>query len=233
MTGAFHPVRFRLSLVFSALFLSGVFSSAVAAKVTFRYRAPEDAISVTVAGAFNDWSTTANPMFDADGDGVYEIELEIAPGRHPYKYVVNGNRWITDETAPEFADDGYGGQNSVLIVVGDDPVFAGEPPSEGAAPSGTPVLFLFDPGEGRVNAVSVAGSFNDWNAAAHPMSDPDGDGVWETTIHLLPGDYAYQFVVDGDDWRGDPSAGRREPDGFGGANALLTVGDEPVTAGER
>ncbi|MBN1826991.1 MAG: isoamylase early set domain-containing protein [Candidatus Eisenbacteria bacterium] len=235
MAAALRTARLRLSIVTTvALLAAGLFSTVGATKVTFRFRPPEDARSVTVAGSFNDWSTTANPLFDPEGDGVYEVQLEIAPGEHPYKYVVDGNRWITDLAAPKFVDDGYGGQNSVLIVTGDAPLFAGEPGGGAAVePSGTAVTFRYRHEGGHANAVSVAGSFNDWNAAAHPMSDPDGDGIWETTIHLMPGEYAYQFVVDGDDWRGDPAARRREPDGFGGENALLTVREEPMTAGER
>ena len=43
----------------------------------------------------------------------------------------------------------------------------------------------------------VNGTFNGWcGSACNPMSDPEMDGVWTTTISLLPGTYEYKFAVD-------------------------------------
>jgi len=61
--------------------------------------------------------------------------------------------------------------------------------------------------------------------------DPDRDGLWEITLRLEPGEFAYQFVLDGDRWISDPSAIRFEDDGFGGRNARLTVGGDPLVVG--
>lgn len=82
--------------------------------VVFSFKAPAGAQTVTLAGTFNGWSTTATPMEDPDKDGVWTVRLFLAPGRHQYKFVVNGNKWYTDEEADAFAPDGFGGQNSVL-----------------------------------------------------------------------------------------------------------------------
>jgi cyclomaltodextrinase / maltogenic alpha-amylase / neopullulanase len=70
---------------------------------------------VMLAGTFNDWNVGATPMTDPDGDGIYEATLLLAPGSYQYKYVVDG-AWITDEQADGFADDGFGGRNSILRV---------------------------------------------------------------------------------------------------------------------
>lgn len=203
-----------------------------ATPVRFRFRAPESARTVSVAGTFNGWNTSAALLADPDGDHVWECELLLDRGTHQYKFVVDSTRWFTDETATAFADDGFGGRNSVLEV-GDAALDAGEPASAAAAPSGTPITFRFRPRDKNVNAVSVAGSFNDWNAAAHILTDADGDGVWEIVLHLAPGSYAYQFVVDGDRWTTDPAAARYADDGFGGRNALLEVATEPIVTGPR
>jgi hypothetical protein len=41
----------------------------------------------------------------------------LPPGPHQYKFVVDGgNQWIKDTMNPNTADDGFGGQNSVLVV---------------------------------------------------------------------------------------------------------------------
>ena len=77
----------------------------------------------------------------------------------------------------------------------------------------------------------MAGTFNDWNAAAHPLRRPTGGGPWEAVLLLEPGDHAYQFVVDGDRWIGGESAADPEDDGFGGRNARFSVGEEPLVVG--
>jgi hypothetical protein len=50
------------------------------------------------------------------GDGVWSIIKSLAPGRYAYKFVVDRNSWVKDPNALETIDDGYGGDNSVLIV---------------------------------------------------------------------------------------------------------------------
>src|SRR5262245_41666840 len=111
-----HRVRFpaRLRTIVAAVALAACWSAvAQAAKVTFRYQpvigGPS---SVSVAGNFNGWNATANPMKDDDKDGVWEAVVEIPAGRLEYKFVVNGDQWMTDENAPEISPDGFGGQNS-------------------------------------------------------------------------------------------------------------------------
>ncbi|MEW5867173.1 MAG: hypothetical protein AB1774_10005 [Bacillota bacterium] len=84
--------------------------------VLFSFRPPPGARTVTLAGTFNGWSTTATPLEDYDGDGVWSVRLPLAPGRYEYKFVVNGSKWFTDEDAASFAPDGFGGRNSVIAV---------------------------------------------------------------------------------------------------------------------
>lgn len=87
------------------------------------------------------------------------------------------------------------------------------------------VKLQFQPVIGGVESVTLAGTFNDWNPAHHPMQDEDGDGVWETTLFLTPGRYLYKFVVDGT-WMADPHAKETEPDGQGGLNSVLMVDED-------
>ena len=80
----------------------------------FSHKAPS-ATSVHLAGGFNGWSTTANPMVNKDG--VWTVVLELAPGRYEYKFVVDGGaQWEYDAGNPETAPDPYGGKNSVVVV---------------------------------------------------------------------------------------------------------------------
>ncbi len=216
-----------------------VASGAQATEVTFQYRPSGAAQSVTVAGSFNGWDTGANPLSDADGDGLWSGTFDLAPGRTEYKFVVDGSQWITDETAADFADDGFGGKNS-LVTVGDAPITVGSPgggantteaaPAAPTTPAGTvPVTFRFRP-EGAASQVSVAGTFNNWDTGADPLTKR-GD-VWEAVVPLAPGTYQYKFVVDGTQWITDESAAAFVDDGFGGKNSVVEVADKPLVVGE-
>jgi 1,4-alpha-glucan branching enzyme len=69
--------------------------------------------------------------------------------------------------------------------------------------------------------VVVAGSFNDWNPGATPLTDV-GHGHWVKDLALAPGRYEYQFVVDGH-WVPDSAATETVENPFGGLNSVLVV----------
>lgn len=75
--------------------------------------------------------------------------------------------------------------------------------------------------------VSVAGSFNGWDAASLTLRK-DANGVWEATVPLPVGEHRYSFVVDGQRWVPDPSAPAQVDDGFGGTNSVIVVGPKGV-----
>ncbi|MCD6595497.1 alpha amylase N-terminal ig-like domain-containing protein [bacterium] len=74
-------------------------------------------------------------------------------------------------------------------------------------------------------SVALAGSFNNWSSSAMPMSDDDNDGIWTITIQLEDGEYLYKFVVNGDKWYQDLNNSLSSPDGYGGRNSIIRVGD--------
>ncbi len=76
--------------------------------------APE-AGQVAVAGSWNGWNTDNAPM-RAVGEGLFAVELLIPQGRHEYMFVVDGEHWIPDPSAPLAADDGFGQRNSVIEI---------------------------------------------------------------------------------------------------------------------
>ncbi len=71
--------------------------------------------SVSVAGSFNAWSPTAWPM-SLDASGVWVLDQTLAEGTHQYKLVLDGSEWVTDPSNSDHAADGFGGQNSVIVV---------------------------------------------------------------------------------------------------------------------
>lgn len=84
--------------------------------VRLQLQAPE-ANSVVVVGDWNEWDTAAHPLRDADGDGVWEVEIEVRPdGEYHYQFVIDGQERVPDPSAPITVDDGFGGENSVLNI---------------------------------------------------------------------------------------------------------------------
>jgi 1,4-alpha-glucan branching enzyme len=71
-------------------------------------------------------------------------------------------------------------------------------------------------------AVFVAGSFNNWDPTAIPMTEKKG--VYRASITLDPGLYEYKFVINGV-WTLDPDPERDwTQNGLGTLNSLLRVG---------
>ncbi len=86
------------------------------------------------------------------------------------------------------------------------------------------VKFSFKPPQ-KAQTVYLAGSFNNWNPNATPMTDTDGDGIWEIVIPLPAGKHLYKFVVDGSEWYDDPNNPDKEDDGHNGYNSILYIGE--------
>jgi RHS repeat-associated protein len=80
--------------------------------ITFTYT-NATAAHVYVAGQFNSWSSSANPL--TKNGSTWTTTLSLTQGSYQYKFVVDGN-WIQDPTNSFTAPDGYGGYNSKLAV---------------------------------------------------------------------------------------------------------------------
>jgi 1,4-alpha-glucan branching enzyme len=87
--------------------------------VHFALYAPS-AKSVSVAGSFNRWDPRANPLTGPDENGVWITVVSLPPGRYEYLFLMNGEEWLPDPSAPP-VDDGMGGKNSVVEVEGTAP----------------------------------------------------------------------------------------------------------------
>jgi 1,4-alpha-glucan branching enzyme len=78
-----------------------------------------DARSVALAGSFNDWSTTSHRMVRGSS-GIWTIVVALPPGEHQFMFVVNDVEWITPPAAEDFADDGFGKRNGIVVVRPDE-----------------------------------------------------------------------------------------------------------------
>jgi hypothetical protein len=64
-----------------------------------------------------------------------------------------------------------------------------------AAVRAVPVPITFDaPG---AKSVAIVGDFNDWDAAAAPLTRFGANGPWTATVKIMPGRHLYAFMVDG------------------------------------
>ena len=194
------------------------------------------AAGVHVAGSFQseagfagDWDPATTAMTDADNDKVYEVTLDVPAGVYQYKFV-NGNAWMGAELVPATCgvNDGGGNINRQF--------------SQGAGALRLPavtfggcltqVRFAVNMQGQTVSAagVHVAGNFQamagygtDWDPASLPLSDPDGDGIYEALIALpAPGRFQYKFV-NGTTWAGAETvpAACGTDDGTGTKNRIL------------
>ena len=64
-------------------------------------------------GSFNQWRPDQIVLEPSSADGVFVGTLELPPGDYEYMFVVDG-KWISDPSAGERRDDGFGRQNSLL-----------------------------------------------------------------------------------------------------------------------
>jgi hypothetical protein len=74
-----------------------------------------------LAGTFNGWKPDATPM-TRNGEGDWSVALDLPPGRHEYKFVVDGD-WCCEPgcgdrnyQCPHCAVNTYGTMNRVIEV---------------------------------------------------------------------------------------------------------------------
>ncbi|QYF93966.1 DUF3459 domain-containing protein [Massilia sp. PAMC28688] len=81
--------------------------------------------SVAVAGTFNHWVGTAAPLVRV-GASTWQTTVAAGPGRHHYKYVVNGRDWIRDPANPWVSEDAQDNSSFTINEFGDVFVRTGE-----------------------------------------------------------------------------------------------------------
>ncbi|OPZ30596.1 MAG: hypothetical protein BWZ02_00670 [Lentisphaerae bacterium ADurb.BinA184] len=82
--------------------------------VTFVFAGQGKPKRVHLVGDFNDWDPTVRRMTKVR-DGSFRARLDLPPGEHEYKFVVDGE-WLADADAPANRPNCYGSLNSVVVV---------------------------------------------------------------------------------------------------------------------
>lgn len=193
---------------------------------------------VHLAGSFNGWSPTANPM-TALGNGLFaDTVLLDTNAVIQYKYL-NGNSFSTEENVPFSCGmaNGVGTFDRVLTVPNVPAslsiVCFGEC-TNCILPSPVNVTFRVNLGSNAVSpsGVHLAGTFNNWNPASTPMINISSN-IWVATVLIDSASVVqYKFVngLNGQDYEAIPQAcGVAGPGGF--LNRQLIVPEQDTTLG--
>lgn len=74
---------------------------------------------VTLVGTFNHWDPNAAPLAATGTPGVWTTTVALPLGEHQYAFLLDGDRWVADPTAPAVAD-GFGRHNSLIAIGRED-----------------------------------------------------------------------------------------------------------------
>ncbi|MBD3287203.1 hypothetical protein GF337_00225 [candidate division KSB1 bacterium] len=124
-------MKFCVKITLLFILVGGVLYAAEKYPIVLTLKAPFETSTVHVAGDFNNWSTTENPLIYSSEKDIWETRLSLEPGRYEYRFVINGMNWIKDPANPH-----WGGTNSNSILFVETP--------------GTPELKDLEPETGEI-----------------------------------------------------------------------------------
>ena len=84
-------------------------------RVRFVLDSTVSAERVFLAGSFSGWDAQGIELARG-ADGRWAVEVELDSGRHLYKFVLDGERWIPDPLNQQREGDGHGGSNTILAL---------------------------------------------------------------------------------------------------------------------
>jgi hypothetical protein len=163
--------------------------------VTFKVDMSKENITsagVHLAGSFNNWSPTANPM-TLGPNSVYSTTISLTEGQNYTYRFVNGNMSSGMESVPSACGIlNVSGQyeRSVTIPTADTTLNLVCFGMCTACPVMVNVTFRVDMQQQNVSplGVHIAGSFNNWNYLQYPMSNPSGT-IYEFSQSFQEGSY--------------------------------------------
>ena len=83
-------------------------------KIDFKLTAPQ-ANKVMLTGDFTSWEEKGISM-KKNKNGLWKTSLNLAPGRHEYKFIVDGQWWL-DPDNDDICFNSFGTQNSVKEII--------------------------------------------------------------------------------------------------------------------
>ena len=137
------------------------------------------------------------------GNGMWEVTLPLAPGAIEYKFTIDGwnaqEEFTGSETCIDPINDGF--NNRYHVVAGDvtlpNVCFASCNICTNDVAFSVDMNDYVNGGGSTAAGVFLNGTFNGWCGTCTPMTDANGDNVWEVTVPLGLGAIEYKFTVDG------------------------------------
>ena len=71
-----------------------------------------------IVGSFTEWNPL--PMRKIGNSGYWAVTVKVPPGEHRYSYVIDGENRMADPSVATREQDDFGGENSVIVVGGDN-----------------------------------------------------------------------------------------------------------------
>jgi hypothetical protein len=71
-----------------------------------------------IVGSFTGWNPL--PMRKIGNSGYWAVTVKVPPGEHRYSYMTDGENRMADPSVTTREQDDFGGENSVIVVGGDN-----------------------------------------------------------------------------------------------------------------
>ncbi len=92
-------------------------ASSESVSVTFVLPPDVQARSAHLVGDMNNWDKGSTPMLFDERTQTWQIKVHLKKGRRiEFRYLVDGETWINDWHADEYAPNPFGGVNSVVVL---------------------------------------------------------------------------------------------------------------------
>ena len=160
-------------------------------------------------GSFNSWCGNCAQMTDVNNDSIWEITIPILEGAGPvsglpgWEYKFSADNWNIQESL--FSGDpcvfsAFGFSNRFINVTKDtilDPVCWQSCNDCYAPQTAYDVTFRLDmSNNSNFSVPEVNGEFNSWCGNCWPMTDDDGDNIWEFNTLIDTAKHEYKFSAD-------------------------------------
>jgi len=174
-----------------------------------------------VAGGGNFGNPGDFPLDDSDGDGIWTITVERQKGFSSFFTFTNGAcpdySCKEDIAGQDCANPGNFNDRFLETVTQDTTVSTcfqdcsidANDCAGGVVPANVTFKVSMNDYTDPFTTPYVSGSFNGWAGDSNPMSDADGDGIWEASLVVNPGDYEFKFTID--NWAADEQFTGGEP----------------------
>ena len=163
---------------------------------------------VHITGDFQGWNPATSMMTDVDMDGVYEFTAMVDENTTVEYKFINGNDWPQQESVPNTCgvDDNNGGFNRSLAIgtvdmSADTVCFSSCTNCGVITPDSTDVTFRVSMVQQivGVDGVYLHAYINGNEIVELPMSDNNGDGVYEYTMTLPSVQQIFYLYMNGSD----------------------------------